>query len=472
MAKRRVSSGPGVVERLADWALAIRTGDFSDAVLAQAKLLLLDTIGCGYAALGEDTAQAVIATMAEVGGAPQCTVIGSATKTSAPGAVLLNGALVRILDLNDYVNTRSGRIGGHPSDNIPVALSAAELAGASGREVLAAIVVGYEIYGRFKEGMEDASDWDGIVASGFAVPAMAARLLGLDRIQLANALALSGARAPTPLVVRHGAISAAKSVANALVAQNGMQATMLARHGVTGPLDLFESPHGLGSLFPKLDGSLTAPLASADCYLMGCHVKAYPCLATGQSIVHAAIEIHRQVGGNVGRLDRITVAIADTPSLRRQKDDPGRIDPTSREAADHSFNFLAAVSLLDGAFGLAQFSNERWNAPDVRKIMERTEIVCDPLLNARAPGGFPCAIRAKGTDRKEYVAEVLDPPGFSRYGLDAKAVIDKFHAVTSDRLPRDARDRIVDAALSIDRSPDVARLAAAMQAANAALPNA
>ena len=60
----------------------------------------------------------------------------------------------------------------------------------------------------------------------------------------------------------------------------------------------------------------------------------------------------------------ITVAIADTPSLHRQKDDPGRIDPTSREAADHSFNFLAAAAIVDGAFGLAQFDNERWNDAD------------------------------------------------------------------------------------------------------------
>ena len=103
-------------------------------------------------------------------------MIGGAAKTSAPGAVLLNGALVRILDLNDYVNTKSGQIGGHPSDNIPVALAAAELSGASGRDVLAAIVVGYEIYGRLKNATDDAGDWDGIMVSGFAAPAMAARL--------------------------------------------------------------------------------------------------------------------------------------------------------------------------------------------------------------------------------------------------------------------------------------------------------
>lgn len=465
MAKKHTPLGPGTVETLADWSLSIRTDDIPDAALQQAKLLVLDTLGCGYAALDEDTARAVIATMAEAGGAPQCTVIGSPDKTSATGAVLLNGALVRILDLNDYVNTKAGQIGGHPSDNIPVALASAELAGASGRDMLAAIVVGYEIYGRLKETIEDSTDWDGIMVSGFVAPAIAARLLGLDRQTLANALALSGARSPTPLVVRHGAISAAKSVANALIAQNAMQATILAKHGMTGPLDLFENPHGLGALFPGLSGSLTAPL-TADCYLMGCHVKAYPCLATGQSIVHAGLDIHRQVGGDINQLRKITVAIADTPSLRRQKDDPGRIDPNSREAADHSFNFLAAVAITDGAFGLAQFENERWNDAAVRGVMERLEIVCDPALNARSPGGFPCTIRAEGSDGTTYTTEVLDPPGFSRHGLDAAAVIAKFHAITANRLPKSAREHIVESVIALDQSRAVAGVIAALAEAN------
>src|SRR5207237_4842227 len=120
-----------------------------------------------------------------------------------------------------------------------------------------------------------------------------------DRMTLAQALALSGARAVTPLAVRQGDISAAKSVANALVAQNGIQATILAKHGLTGPLDLFENEHGLKSVFPGLNwmGPLTAPLA-ADCYIMHCHVKAFPCLATGQGIVAAGIKLHEQVGGD------------------------------------------------------------------------------------------------------------------------------------------------------------------------------
>jgi 2-methylcitrate dehydratase len=470
MAKAHVKpAAPGAVERLAEWVLAPSAQEIPQAALTQAKLLLLDTIGCGYAAFEEESARAVLDTLKDIGGAAQCTVLGSATKTSAPNAVLVNGALIRILDLNDYVNTKGGQIGGHPSDNIPVAIAAGEMGGSAGREVLAAIVLGYEIYGRLKEAMDRDGDWDGVTVSGFVAPGMAGRLLRLDRRQLANALALSGARAVTPLAVRHGDISAAKSVANALVAQNGMQATILAQHGMTGPLDLFENPHGLKTVFPEADqmARIGAPLTS-DCYIMGCHVKAYPCLATGQGIVAAALDLHGKINGDVDRLAHVTVAIADKPFLVRQKDDPGRINPNSREAADHSFNFLAAVSLLDGEFGLAQFENERWNDPKVRAVMARLDIVTDPAWNERSPGSFPCSIRAKMQDGKEFMAEVADPPGFSRHGLDAAAVTRKFNAITEGHLTRAARERIVEAVMGLDQSPSCAALTAALATAKAA----
>jgi 2-methylcitrate dehydratase len=463
MAKHAPSSGPGTIEHLAQWVLAPHARDIPEPAVRQAKLLLLDTIGCGYAALDEDSARAVLATLADLGGAARCSVIGGAPKTSAPNAVLVNGALIRILDLNDYVNNRKGEIGGHPSDNIPVALAAGEMCGSSGRDLIAAIVLGYELFGRSKEMIERDSGWDGVTVSGLVAPAMAGRLMGLDARHLAHALALGSARAPTPLAVRHGAISAAKSLANALVAQNGMQAALLARHGLTGPLDIMENPYGLRPVFSRSDAvaALTAPLAP-ESYIMRANIKAYPCLATGQAIVAAGIGLNRQVkgrlNGDVSRLQHIRVVMADMPFLRRQKDDPGRIDPTSREAADHSFNFLAAVAVLDGAFGLAQFENERWNDPKVRAVMARLEIAVDGELNARSPGSFPCRIEAKCDDGSTLVTDIPDPPGFSRHGLDAEAVIRKFNAVTAPHLDAGSRARLIEAALGLDRSPTCADL--------------
>src|SRR5882724_10945337 len=186
-------AGSGVVEQLAQWVLAVRADDLSEAMITQAKLLLLDTIGCGFAALDEESARALLAVVETSGGAPQCTVIGRSELTSAANATLANGALVRILDFNDYVNAKSGDLGGHPSDNIPVALAAGELCAATGIEIIAAIVLGYEIFGRCKDLMERDSAWDGVTVSGLVAPAMAGRLMRLSAQQLAHAIALSGA---------------------------------------------------------------------------------------------------------------------------------------------------------------------------------------------------------------------------------------------------------------------------------------
>jgi 2-methylcitrate dehydratase len=465
------ADGLGVVEQLAAWVLATRAHDLSQAAVRQAKLLLLDTIGCGFAALSEQSARALLEVVETSGGAPQCTVIGQARRTSAPNATLANGALVRILDFNDYVNARGGDLGGHPSDNIPVALAAGELSGASGREVIAAVVLGYEIFGRCKELMERDSAWDGVTVSGLAAPAMAGRLMGLDRGRLAHAIALSAARAATSTAVRFGDISAAKSIANALVAQNGVQAALLAERGITGPLDLFENPRGMREVFCKGDAAaaLTAPLP-AESYIMAANVKAFPCLATGQSVVAAGIEMHRRLRGAVDRLTGLRLIIPDTPGLRRQKDDPGRIKPASREAADHSLNFLAAVSLIDGEFGLAQFDGERWNDPKVCALMARLEIINDSSWNRRAPDSYPCSFAVRTEDGREEVVEVPYPPGFSRGRLEAETVMKKFNTLTARHLAQRARDRITEAVMALDESASCAELMAAVATESAVGP--
>ena len=357
--------------------------------------------------------------------------------------MLANGTLIRVLDLNDYVvgaHPQSGARGGHPSDNIPVALAAAESARSSGRDLLAAIVLAYEIYGRGKALMEADSVWDGITISGVVAPAVAGWLLQLSQHKLAHAIALGAARAATPVAVREGGISAAKNIANALIAQNGMQATLLAPQGVTGPLDLFEAARGLRAVFPRGPAGdvFDAPLPD-DSFIMRTAIKAFPCFAGGQSAVAAGIALHRLVGGNVDQLNTIRVTLADLPIVRRWLADPGRIEPHSREAADHSLHFLIAVALNDGTFGLRQFDNARWNDPKARAMMARLDITTDADLARRAAEAYPCAVHAVGRDGRPYDVEVLQPPGFSPDGLGTATALEKFARVTEGHLRPDAR---------------------------------
>src|SRR5437870_10395417 len=189
-----------LIEQLSDWVLAFDFDRLNETAVRHAKLLLLDSIGCGLAALHEQEFRAVVRLAEGLGGKPECTVLGSNLKTSAPVAALANGALIRALDLNDaYWGPNRG---GHPSDNMATVLAAAERSGASGREVIAAIVAGYEIDGRIRDIGVNDSDFDYVTYIGLAAAATAGRLLGLDRERLADALGLAATYSPALGVVR------------------------------------------------------------------------------------------------------------------------------------------------------------------------------------------------------------------------------------------------------------------------------
>src|SRR5215475_8300515 len=253
--------------------------------------------------------------------------------------------------------------------------------------------------------------------------------------------------------------------------QRPCDAALLAERGITGPLDLFENPRGMREVFCKGDAAtvLTAPLP-AESYVMAANVKAFPCLATGQSVVAAGIEMHHRLRGAVDRLTSLRLIIPDTPGLRRQKDDPGRIKPASREAADHSFNFLAAASLIDGEFGLAQFDGERWNDPKVCALMARLEIVNDSSWNRRAPDSYPCSLAVRTENGREEVVEAPYPPGFSRGRLDSETVMKKFNALTAPHLAQGARNCIIEAVMALDGSASCAELMAAVATESAVGP--
>ena len=174
--------------------------------------------------------------------------------------------------------------------------------------------------------------------------------------------------------------------------------------------------------------------------------------------------MHRRLDGAVDGLTGFMLVIPDTPGLRLQKDDLGRIKPTSREAADHSFNFLAAVSLIDGEFGLAQFEGERWNDPQVCALMAPLEIVNDAAWNARVPDDFPCSLHVRAKDGHAHMVEVPYPPGFSRGQLDAGAVIKKFEALTAPHVATGRRDHIIEAVIRLDQKPSCSGLMKALAA--------
>ncbi|HLI27131.1 MAG TPA: MmgE/PrpD family protein [Chloroflexota bacterium] len=451
-----------LVEELARWVLAFDRAALPPEAVQRAKGLLLDSLGCALAAVLDETAQRTLRVATALGGTPECQIIGTPWRTSVVTAVLANGALIRLLDANDlYWGPRSG---GHPSDNLAVALAVGERQNSPGREVLAAILLGYELYGRVQDLADAAGHWDHTTASALVAPAIASRLLQLDLRRTTHALALGAAHGNVLAAIRAGQLSTAKALANAIVAQTGTLATLLAAEGLTGPLGVLDGPHGwtqtvlagadLASLVAPLDGPLR---------IMAVSIKAYPCIGTAQAAVAAAIQARRVISSVVAEVDRIELRMADIPFVRGQIADQARREPRSRETADHSFYYLVAIALLDGALTAHQFADGRWLDPTVRAIMARIHIQPDSRLNAYTPASFPCVLTLVLRDGTAHTVEMLYAPGHPYHPLSASEIEAKFHAAAGATLPATQRTAIIECVRTLEAEPSVRELMALLR---------
>src|SRR5262249_9563897 len=226
-------------------------------------------------------------------GEPQASLLGGG-KAPVGVATLVNGSLVRAIDLNDHLAldpSDNAKLGGHPSDNLAAALALAEWRDLSGRDLITALLIGYEVYGRVCKFLGPDLPWDHTTAFGLSVPAAAARLLGLDADRAAHAIALSAAQSAVLGVVRRGQLSHSKFLASALAAERGVEAALLAEAGVTGPMTVFEDVRGIADgIFRRRDGleAIHAPLGVHH-MVEGVTIKAYPGMDTSQAATEAAI---------------------------------------------------------------------------------------------------------------------------------------------------------------------------------------
>jgi 2-methylcitrate dehydratase len=423
--ERSKTSKTPLVKQIAERILEFDSRSIPADVATQAKALILDSLGCALAAGGEHAYERALRTFEAIGGNPDCTIIGSKHRMPVTSAVMLNGVLIRELDLNDaYVGP--GQMG-HPSDNIAVALSVGEKQRSSGLDVLASVIAGYELYCRIQDIIVGRGPWDHVTASALGAPAIAGRLLKLDADQLANALALSAAHGNTLSAVRSGQLSNAKAMANAFVAYQGTLCSLLASRGTTGPLSIFEGKGGLDKAFlAGADLSLLMDPIRDPFRISDVSIKAYPCIGTSQAMVAGVIQARQDIVDPVKEIKHLELRMADTPFVRGQVEDEDRRYPTSRETADHSFYYLAAAALMDGEMTQAQFDGERWMQPTVKSLMERMTIRTDASLNKYTPGSFPCVLQLTTVSGESRTVEVFYPKGHPKNRMSSAEVEDKF----------------------------------------------
>jgi 2-methylcitrate dehydratase len=455
--ERSMTGKTPLVKQIAERILEFDSKSIPEDVLRHAKILILDSIGCALAAREEQAFERALRTLEAIGGNPECTIIGSNRRMPVTSAVMLNGILIRALDLNDaYIGP--GQMG-HPSDNIAVALSVGEKQSASGLDVIASVVAGYELYCRIQDIIIGRGPWDHVTASALAAPAIAGRLLKLNADQLANALALSAAHGNTLSAVRSGQLSNAKAMANAFVASQGTLCALLASQGTTGPSSIFEGKGGLSQAFlAGADLALLAEPIRDHFRISDVSIKAYPCIGTAQSMVAAALQVRTLIADPLKEITHLEVRMADTPFLRGQVADEDRRRPTSRETADHSFYYLAAVALLDGELTEAQFEDGRWFEPSVTALMERMTIRTDASLNKYTPESFPCVLKIATANGENRTVEVFYHKGHAKNRMSPAEVEGKFRACARRVLSEAQQTKIISSVRDLEKLTNVAEL--------------
>src|SRR5262249_41123167 len=235
--------------RLAEYVANLTFDRLDEKTVHEVRRRLIDSFACALGAYTAGAPNVARAICRRVTSEPAATFLGGACQTLPALAAFCNGILFRYLDFNDtYLSLEPA----HPSDNFAAVLAAGEARRRSGRDIITAAVVAYEIQCRLCDAASIRKHgWDHVTYGAFSTSAAAAKLFGLDAERITQALNLAGTPNVTLRQTRAGELSEWKGCAFANASRNSIFAAMLAAEGLTGPAPIFQG--GMG-VFKQVSG--------------------------------------------------------------------------------------------------------------------------------------------------------------------------------------------------------------------------
>ncbi len=443
---------------LARFGAALRYDDIPADVIARIKLSLLDSLGCClFGATLPWTKK--VAALAELESAkPVATLIGLGRKTSASLAALVNGTSGHAFELDDIHKESIIHAG---SIATPVALGLAELnvqksGKVSGRDVLTAMVAGYEIGHRVGNAATMSLFFRGFHPQGtsgaFVAAATAARMLNLDALQFQHALGMAGSQAGGLMAAQEGAM--VKRFHSGRAAQSGVYAAQLAADGFTGILDALEAPYG-GYLSTYSDepnpSRLTAGLG-----------KNWETLNVGYKPHASVTSIHSALDGLAAIMQEQKLKAADIAKVETGLSPMTHVHcaweykAQGVTAAQMNLYYGMAVIALDGAAFTEQFREARLADPQILDFITRISAHVDPEIE-KMGAPFRHASRVKITARNGQVFEKLSlhRRGSPENPLSPEEVLHKFRNVVAPCMDKAAAEMIITTVNKFETLTDI-----------------
>ncbi len=461
-------ASPPPEHALAEYAAALSCDDLDSGTRRRVVDIVFDTVGVGIGACvaGHDSGRLTEAFVLGEGDTP-APGTGSATLWSGrgkgtPGAVALcNGTWAEVLDYQDTVV--DPRNNGHAAVTIvPAALAVAEQAGAGGRALVAAVAAGLEVTIAILRavGRAHRADGRGFRTTSIAAPVGAAtacaKLLGLPRAGLLNAMGLSGACAPNGLMPSlspaNGAFGMDKDWVNGLAARLAVESALLAARGMSASDRVVSGERGIVASHAHGESlELRVPSGGAP-NVAAVALKHYAACYGVHTAMEAAAAIVAEQRLTAGEVDSVVVGVkADSAETL------GGRTIANHMAARFSLPYAVAVAITGGAgASLRAFEVPAIHDPEVLAFMDRIRVIGDPELthfHART-GGFPARVelRARGS---VYERRIDYPPGSSQRPMSRAQLAAKFRELTPGRWSEQRREEIVSRGLALDELDDV-----------------
>jgi 2-methylcitrate dehydratase len=423
---------------------------------------VIDSLGCALGAWNEEPCAIARKVASEFSARNGSTIIGTNHKAPSDWAAFANGCCIRYFDYND---TYLSKEPAHPSDNISATLAIAESIGASGRELIAAIALAYEVQCRLCDAASlRARGWDHVTYGAFSTALACARLMKLDPEKTRHAVNIAGVACAAMRQARVGELSHWKGVAFANSARHGVYSALLARAGMTGPAPIFEGQMGFEKQLGVSLGNVGEKFKGPPAMILNTSIKYWPAEYHSQSAIEAALFLRKQIGAGV-EVKSMTIESHDA-AVDIIGSEPEKWKPETRETADHSLPYITAIALIDGEVTNKQFEPERFADPKIWKFLENVKVERNAELSAMYPGAVANIVHVDLSDGKRLTKRVDYPLGHARNPLKDSEVEGKFNALVTPKLGEKRGRAIVDLVWKLDEAKNVDGLMQAVEMPN------
>lgn len=416
-------------------ALARFVGDLRletvpDDVVRAARFCVLDTLGSALGATRSREIRAITAKMEDWSGAGKnrrlASAWGQGTRTSLNNAVLVNGMLSHELELDDVHTASKSHVG---AVVVPAAWTVADAMDMGGKELLEAVIAGYEVMGRVGRAMDVVSNrkrgWHttGVIGT-FGAAAAAAKLWGLTEQETVNAFGIAGTQSSGLWAfLAEGATCKKLHPAGGLT---GVTACLLAESGMTGAEHILDAADGglYQAVSDRYDMARLVEGLGEGYEIMKVDKKPYPCCRTTHHAIDGALQL-REEGVLPEQIQSVLVETYEVGVLQCGFPEY----PNSPVEAKFSIPFTCAAAFVRGHVGLPEFSQEVLDDPQVRRIAQATTVREAPLFSQRYPGRWGSRVTVTLKDGSTRVCQVDDMSGSVAKPLTACQEEEKFRSL-------------------------------------------